>query len=602
MSESIRLLIWDLDETFWRGTLTEGGIQEYVRAHHDIVIALSRRGIINSICSKNDLAAVEKILKEEGLWEYFVFPSVDWSAKGPRVAQIIEAAQLRPVSVAFVDDNPSVRAEVAAHVPGLRVHDVDLLEGLLENPLFQGKDDSGLSRLTHYRLLEQRAATRARSGHDANAFLRESHIEVTIEHDLSNKLPRVIELINRTNQLNFTKIRLSDDFNLARAELAVDLDRHDARAGLVSVRDRFGDYGYCGFFLFVGAWGHTHTRHFVFSCRILGMGVEQWVYETLGRPEIHVQGEVVSELNWIPDWINLKDGAPSADDPTSIFPPAVRLRGGCELEVLQPFFRANAKDVTTELLVAAGKLSGSVLRNSSALLQLAGAELREGDHDILKSVDIDANDLRSRLFDRIVDRGLIIFSPSGDTASLYRHRERDFVVPIFVHGMGILSRRSDAEIESGMEALNWPTARRDAVRAMRAILTRDFTALRGDDEADLKPIYAAIVAKAPSNALMIVLLPSSMKKFGDKVTEDKFQKRRNDWFKDAATNNVNVRCLDITDLINPSSDVQDAYGHLSRTAYHKLYAVIMAVYGEWVASQPCLSLLPHALVEEIARA
>ena len=31
-AEKVRLVIWDLDETFWRGTLTEGGI-EYVQAH-----------------------------------------------------------------------------------------------------------------------------------------------------------------------------------------------------------------------------------------------------------------------------------------------------------------------------------------------------------------------------------------------------------------------------------------------------------------------------------------------------------------------------------------------------------------------------------------
>ena len=28
MPEEIRLVIWDLDETFWKGTLAEGGISE----------------------------------------------------------------------------------------------------------------------------------------------------------------------------------------------------------------------------------------------------------------------------------------------------------------------------------------------------------------------------------------------------------------------------------------------------------------------------------------------------------------------------------------------------------------------------------------------
>src|SRR6476620_5521637 len=92
--EPIRLVIWDLDETFWRGTLTEGGIHEYVQAHHDIVIELAKRGIISSICSKNDYETAEKILKEYAIWDYFVFPSLDWTPKGPRLQALIEDIQL----------------------------------------------------------------------------------------------------------------------------------------------------------------------------------------------------------------------------------------------------------------------------------------------------------------------------------------------------------------------------------------------------------------------------------------------------------------------------------------------------------------------------
>ncbi len=83
-AEAIRLVIWDLDETFWKGTLTEGGIQ-YDEISHDIVIELSHRGIINSICSRNDFDSVAKILQERGIWDYFVFPSVDWTPKGQRI-------------------------------------------------------------------------------------------------------------------------------------------------------------------------------------------------------------------------------------------------------------------------------------------------------------------------------------------------------------------------------------------------------------------------------------------------------------------------------------------------------------------------------------
>ncbi len=80
MCEPVRLVIWDLDETFWRGTLTEGGI-EYYQIAHDVVIELARRGIMSSICSKNDFDQVRSILSERRIWDYFIFPSINWDPK-----------------------------------------------------------------------------------------------------------------------------------------------------------------------------------------------------------------------------------------------------------------------------------------------------------------------------------------------------------------------------------------------------------------------------------------------------------------------------------------------------------------------------------------
>ena len=41
--KKIKLIIWDLDETFWEGTLSEEGIKPIER-HKELVISLSRRG------------------------------------------------------------------------------------------------------------------------------------------------------------------------------------------------------------------------------------------------------------------------------------------------------------------------------------------------------------------------------------------------------------------------------------------------------------------------------------------------------------------------------------------------------------------------------
>jgi len=234
--EPVRLVIWDLDETFWKGTLSEGGIT-FCPENRDIVIALAERGIISTICSKNDFEAVRDVLKTHDVWDYFIFPSINWEPKGPRLQALIEAIQLRPETVMLVDDYPMNRNEALFFVPGLQVADETVIPQLLANPLFKGKDDRALTRLQQYKLLEKRKADEVAAGGSNVEFLRSSSIRIAIEHDIERHIDRVIELVNRTNQLNFTKRRLPEDREAAAAAVKRLAGAFDVQAGLIRVRD-----------------------------------------------------------------------------------------------------------------------------------------------------------------------------------------------------------------------------------------------------------------------------------------------------------------------------------------------------------------------------
>ena len=157
MTEPVRLVVWDLDETFWRGTLTEGGIA-WRDECREIVVELTRRGIMSSICSKNDFEAVKALLVEKGAWEDFIFPSIDWSPKGPRIKQVIEAVQLRPQSVMLIDDNHLNLEEAKFFSPEIQVASDSFISSILSDARFRGKDDPGLTRLKQYKVLERRKA------------------------------------------------------------------------------------------------------------------------------------------------------------------------------------------------------------------------------------------------------------------------------------------------------------------------------------------------------------------------------------------------------------------------------------------------------------
>lgn len=116
--DKIKLVIWDLDETFWKGTFSEGNV-EIPDRNRNLLALLTDIGIVNSICSKNDEKQVMDYLKDQGLAEYFVFLSINWSPKGARIKQLISDMQFRPANVLFLDDNPSNLAEASYSCPGI---------------------------------------------------------------------------------------------------------------------------------------------------------------------------------------------------------------------------------------------------------------------------------------------------------------------------------------------------------------------------------------------------------------------------------------------------------------------------------------------------
>ncbi|MBC6607752.1 hypothetical protein H8B13_13065 [Hymenobacter sp. BT188] len=362
MSEPIKLIIWDLDDTFWRGTLSEG-VVEAIADNLELVRATAARGIVHTIVSKNDFAAAEAKLVELGIRDLFVFPQISWQPKGPIIKELLAQMQLRAPNALFLDDNPINRAEAQYYNPQLQVADPAELPKFAPQLLLSGKPDPGLTRLEQYKLLERQQQARA-AYQDNLEFLRDSQVRIEFREGAAvhADLSRIEELINRSNQLNFTKRRVAkDDLEASFTDAAL-------RWGTVRVRDRFGDYGLVGVYCL--NLQENRLEQLVFSCRILHLGVEQFIYAWLGFPALKVEGEVATELNGTdkPDWITLD--SPDAKAPTSsttsmstddervsaggYIPdknhPKLRvlLKGGCDLGQLTPFLQAFAIDVIEE--------------------------------------------------------------------------------------------------------------------------------------------------------------------------------------------------------------------------------------------------------------
>ncbi len=583
--ESVRLVIWDLDETFWRGTLSEGGIREYVGDHHDIVIELAKRGIISSICSKNDYATVEKILREHDIWDFFIFPTIDWTPKGPRLKELINDIQLRPETILFIDDNASNRAEAAMHVPGLRTADETIIPTLLNHKLCAGKNDSSLTRLKQYQLLHRRKMAEKKAGSDNITFLRLSNIRVTIEPNIEAHLDRAIELINRTNQLNFTKARLPDDIALAKEELIKIVRLYYNQAGLIKVWDNYGNYGICGIYVISTIYDDLKKLiHFCFSCRILGMGIERWLFQKLEKPQIEIKGDALidlwdeGEINWINQDLEgsllFAEGAEDLSllNQVEIFQslmPEIRLKGGCELNALSHYLRQE----THTLVVQTNHVSSAFFLRQDTTPNMV-LSLSQLDEEIEKEIDtlaLNQKYFNFSFFAAPQPGTLFVLSAWGDLyMPVYRHNTLDFEISMGLGaGMQDLTQISSLELENYLNQKAFPEEEREQARKVVQYLAANYTNV-GSGEITLRRNWKKIVERIPQDCFLAVILPN-YRRGDDTVLAAQYH----NIVKDVTRDFPHVITLDITCYIHKHGDVQNSLDHLDRMVYFNIYKDIM---------------------------
>jgi len=295
-----KCLVLDLDNTLWGGILGEDG-PEGIRIGGDYpgnafllfqqqILALSERGVILAVCSKNNEADVLNVWKTNPYLalrkEHFAATRINWNNKADNLRELAEELNLGLDSFVFLDDQPAERELVRSLLPEVTVPEFPDKPYLLptffkelveEHFSLYRTTAEDRSKTNQYHENAQRTAARAAFA-NFDDYLKSLDIRTDIREADSFSLPRVAQMAQKTNQFNLTTCRYTE------TDLKSLLNQ-GASIYTLSVQDKFGDSGMTGALIVTfPAKDSARIDSLFLSCRILGRNIEHtFLAEVLKR-------------------------------------------------------------------------------------------------------------------------------------------------------------------------------------------------------------------------------------------------------------------------------------------------------------------------------
>jgi FkbH-like protein len=287
-----KVIVLDCDQTLWKGVCGEDGplgieIDPPRRALQEFLIKQHDSGMLLCVCSKNNEEDVLEVFNQQPEMplkrEHILSWRINWQPKSQNLRSLADELNVSLDSFIFVDDDSAVCAEVRAHCPEVLTLQLprdsakiaDFIRNIwaFDRPK-QTYEDKQRTQL--YRQSRDREQLRKRSV-SLPDFLDRLELKIEMSPLQYEEISRASQLSQRTNQFNFTTIRLSEQ------EIEGMCRTGEADCLVVRVTDRFGDYGMVGLMIFKKENGAFLVETFLLSCRALGRGVEHEMLARLGE-------------------------------------------------------------------------------------------------------------------------------------------------------------------------------------------------------------------------------------------------------------------------------------------------------------------------------
>ncbi len=268
----LKCIIWDLDNTIWLGTLLEDACVELKEEAVRLIKKAQSRGIIQTICSKNDYEMAMNKIISFGMETYFVYPQISFRPKSEAIKQFLNSMHLRAKDTLFIDDMTFELNEVKFAVPEISVMNIlnwkEIAQEIEKERVCE--ENQVLKRIQFYKNEEKRLFEKNKY-QDISEFFMQSDFTIHFELACEADLKRIKELLERSHQLNTTGIIYYDE------EIRDMIQNEEWIIVVGEVKDKYGEYGKSAVLIMHKEDRSLTVKVMIVSCRLLGKGVSNYL-------------------------------------------------------------------------------------------------------------------------------------------------------------------------------------------------------------------------------------------------------------------------------------------------------------------------------------
>lgn len=223
MKPALKAIVTDLDETLYRGILGEEGIEgveltpEHKRLQEQLK-ELKKEGFFLCLSSKNEEKDVRALFKKRTdfilSWDDFTATEINWAPKPENILKLSKVLNIGTDSILFIDDNPAEIQNVETSGLGIKTIQAQNPEQVLQMLKFY----PGLTKLRmtdedRFRSEDIKAnQERAQLAQTLSPreYFKKLGIRLTYAVDVEEQVPRISELLRKTNQFILTYARFPE--------------------------------------------------------------------------------------------------------------------------------------------------------------------------------------------------------------------------------------------------------------------------------------------------------------------------------------------------------------------------------------------------------